>query len=85
MAEIKTVKITDKGQISIPKDVRNEMHLTEGETLVMIVEHDKIVLEKSSTIKRKLKLQEGTKTMIMSEETLKKDWDNRYDERWNKY
>lgn len=26
----------------------------------------------------------GTKTMIMSETTLKKDWENKYDERWNK-
>ena len=24
-------------------------------------------------------------TMMLSEETLKKDWDNNYDERWNKY
>lgn len=24
-------------------------------------------------------------TMLLSEETLKKDWDNKYDERWNKY
>lgn len=85
MAEIKTVKITDKGQISIPKDVRREMKLVEGETLVMIVERDKIILEKASSIKRKLKLKEGLKTMIMSEESLKRDWDNAYDERWNAY
>lgn len=27
---------------------------------------------------------EGTKTMIMSEGSLKKDWDNKYDEKWDK-
>ena len=84
MVELKTVKISDKGQISIPKDVRNEMKIAVGETLIMIVEKDKIILEKSISIKRKLKMGEGLETMLMSEESLKKDWDNKYDERWNK-
>ncbi|MBI4895912.1 MAG: AbrB/MazE/SpoVT family DNA-binding domain-containing protein [Candidatus Aenigmarchaeota archaeon] len=85
MNEIKTVKMTEKGQICIPKDVRNEMNLIEGETLLMIVDDDKIILEKTSNIKKKLKLPEGIKNMIMSEQSLKKDWDNKYDERWDKY
>ena len=84
MVELKTVKISDKGQICIPKDVRNEMKIAVGETLIMIVEKDKIILEKSISIKRKLKMGEGLETMLMSEESLKKDWDNKYDERWNK-
>ena len=29
--------------------------------------------------------EESLVTMLLSEETLKKDWDNKYDERWNKY
>lgn len=28
---------------------------------------------------------EGKETMKMSEHVLKKDWDNKYDELWNKY
>ena len=28
---------------------------------------------------------ESMLSMLLSEETLKKDWDNKYDERWNKY
>ncbi len=40
-------------------------------------------------IKRLLKKlninEEPLVTMILSEETLKKDWNNKYDERWNKY
>ena len=28
---------------------------------------------------------ESLAVMLLSEETLKKDWDNKYDERWNKY
>ena len=28
---------------------------------------------------------ESLENMPISEETLKKDWNNKYDERWNKY
>ena len=29
--------------------------------------------------------EESLGTMMLSEETLIKDWDNKYDERWNKH
>ncbi len=83
MTEIKTVKISDKGQISIPKDIREDMKLKKGETLVMISDGEKIVMQKPEKLVKSLG--EGEKTMIMSEHALKKDWDNKYDERWNKY
>ena len=35
-------------------------------------------------IKEHLK-KETAENMIMSEKSLQKDWDNEYDERWNKY
>jgi len=28
---------------------------------------------------------ESIGVMLLSSDTLKKDWDNKYDERWNKY
>ena len=84
MEDIKTVKISDKGQISIPKDIREELSLKEGETLIMISDGKKIVLEKKDRIMKKIK-SESDATMRMSEHVLKKDWDNEYDERWNKY
>ena len=85
MESVKTVKISDKGQISIPKDIRKGLKLKEGETLVMITDGKRIVLEKPERVIKKIKSGEGEKTMLMSEHALKKDWDNEYDERWNKY
>ena len=85
MESVKTVKISDKGQISIPKDIRKRLNLKEGETLVMITDGKRIVLEKPERVIKKIKSGEGEKTMLMSEHALKKDWDNEYDERWNKY
>jgi len=84
MEEIKTVKISDKGQISIPKDIREELNMKEGETLILITDGKRIVLEKKDRLIKKLK-GEGKETMLMSEHVLKKDWDNEYDERWNRY
>lgn len=85
MPEVKTVKISGKGQISIPKEIRKGMSLREGETLIMISDGEKIVLEKPEKFVKISAKGEGVKTMMMSEHTLKKDWDNKYDERWNKY
>ena len=35
---------------------------------------------------KKLKIYEWSLiTMLFSQETLSKDWNNKYDERWNKY
>lgn len=85
MPEVKTVKISGKGQISIPKDIRKDLKLKEGETLVMISDGEKIVIQKPEKIVKGAKISESKKTMIMSEHVLKKEWDNKYDERWNKY
>jgi len=85
MTEIKTVKISDKGQISIPKNIREDMELEEGETLIMISDGEKIILEKPEKLVKNAARSEGKNTMIMSEHALKKDWDNKYDERWDKY
>lgn len=85
MEQIKTVKISDKGQISIPKDIREELNLKEGETLILITDGEKIILEKKDRLMKKLKISEGKGTMLMSEHVLRKDWDNEYDEHWNKY
>lgn len=85
MNEIKTVKISDKGQISIPKAIREAMDLREGETLVMVSDGKKIVLEKPEKLVKSMRESESRQNMAISEQSLRKDWDNEYDERWNKY
>ncbi|MBS3053896.1 MAG: AbrB/MazE/SpoVT family DNA-binding domain-containing protein [Candidatus Aenigmarchaeota archaeon] len=85
MNEIKTVKISDKGQISIPKDIRDDMNLKEGETLVMMSDGEKIIIEKPERLVKSIPQSESHNIMIISEHVLKKDWDNKYDDRWNKY
>lgn len=84
--DLKTIKLSEKGQISIPKDIRKGMHLKKGDKLVLIAKGDKLILQKAESLMKKLSIdEESVGTMMLSEETLKKDWDNEYDERWNKY
>jgi AbrB family looped-hinge helix DNA binding protein len=84
MTEIKTVKISDKGQISIPKDIREDMKLKEGETLLMISDGNKIVLEKPEKIVKKSRESDQYDKFLhqIQQQKMKELWDNKEDEAW---
>jgi len=82
--EIRTIKVSQKGQVSIPTDIRKTMNIKKGDNLVMMVRDSRIVLEKSENIA--LLLDGELKDVeAYAEQTLKKLWLNEYDEAWNKY
>lgn len=81
--EIRTIKVSDKGQVSIPKDIRKNMRIKKGDNLVMMVKDNKIVLEKSEKIGLLLDA-EFKDIEAFTEHSLKSVWDNQYDEVWNK-
>jgi len=43
---IKTVKVSDKGQIAIPLDIRKINGINKGDNLIIIQEKGKILIEK---------------------------------------
>lgn len=49
---MKTVTISTKGQISIPKKVRDALHIKNGDQLIFRVEDSKIILEPTVNIPR---------------------------------
>ena len=49
---MKAVTISSKGQIAIPKEVREALHIKEGDQLIYQVEKGKIVLEPIINIPR---------------------------------
>ena len=84
--ELKTIKLSEKGQISIPKDIRKGMRLKKGDKLVLMTKGEQLIVQKADAVLKKLSIdEESIGNMLISEGTLKKDWDNKYDERWNKY
>lgn len=49
---MKSVTISSKGQIAIPKEIRESLHIKEGDQLIFKVENGKIILEPALNIPR---------------------------------
>ena len=75
---MKIIKVTDKGQISLPIRVRKNLDIEQGDELFVIQNNDSIVI-------RKVKTDDFSDLLKHSEKALKKLWDNPEDEIWDKY
>ena len=74
LLEMKTAKITSKGQIAIPKDIREIEGFKEGTKIAILAFEDHVEL-------RPLKqLDEKMFTLVASEKSLAKDWRSKEDE-----
>lgn len=81
---IKTIKVSDKGQIAIPQIIREKAGINRGDELVIVQIGGKILLEKSQKMSNQMK--EDFKDIIsFSEQSLKDVWDNKEDEIWSTY
>lgn len=78
---VKTVKVSGKGQIAIPLDVREKIGLGKGDKLLLIQEGDKMLLERAS--KAYVLIDEFTSLLKASEKTAEELWDNKFDEAWD--
>ena len=74
LIEMKTVKITEKGQIAIPKDIRELEGFEEGDKIAILAFDDRIELR---TLRQ---LNERMFTAFASEKVLTKDWLSKEDE-----
>lgn len=86
---IKTVKVSDKGQIAIPKDLRKRIDIQRGETLIMACRGKEILLKKPEYSFKFKKLNEDDlekKAILkLTEPSLAKDWSSKEDEIWDTY
>lgn len=81
--KFKMVKVSDKGQISIPSDIRKEMKIKKGEELLLVKKGEKLLIEKSPTVSKKF-VGEFNFMARHAEAVAKKLWNNKEDEIWNK-
>jgi AbrB family looped-hinge helix DNA binding protein len=81
---IKTLRVSDKGQISIPNSVRQKLGIERGDNLILFEIEGKILLEKQQKISDKMK-DEFKDILHFSEQSLKEVWDNPEDEIWSRY
>jgi AbrB family looped-hinge helix DNA binding protein len=81
---IKTVRVSEKGQIAIPHSIRQIMGIHQGDDLLMFQVDGKILLEKTQKIEQKMK-DDFKDILKFSEKSLNKVWDNNEDDIWSKY
>ena len=81
---MKTIKVSDKGQISIPNSIRQKLGIKRGDDLVLFEIKGKILIEKPQRVSEKMK--DSFKDILhFSEQSLKEVWDNQEDEIWSSY
>jgi len=81
---VKTIKVSDKGQIAIPQSIREEAGINRGDDLIIVQDNGRILLEKAE--KMSAKITDDFKDLLkFSEKSLKSVWDNKQDDIWNSY
>jgi len=74
--ETKIIKVTDKGQISLPTKIRSSLQIRQGDELIVIQNDNSIVL-------KKLKKEDFSDLLKHSEKVAQKLWGNKEDDIWN--
>lgn len=80
---IKTVRVSEKGQIALPKEVRDIARIGQGTDLLLILQGDRILLEPIEFLSGKVE-EDFRDLQHHAMESLQKVWDNDSDERWSK-
>ncbi len=82
--ELKTVRVSQKGQIVIPTSIQRELKIRKGDELLLVKKGKRIMLEKPDKFVKNIK-DDFKDLLILSEHTMKSLWDNKEDEIWNEY
>jgi len=77
-----TVRVSSKGQVVIPKDVRKRHGLERDTDLVLLEEGDALVLRKKNDVERVLR-DRFYPLLRAAEKTLADLWDSPEDDVWN--
>jgi AbrB family looped-hinge helix DNA binding protein len=82
--KLRSIKVSAKGQITLPSDIQKEIGIKKGDEMILVRKGEKIILEKSERIAKSIK-DEFADIKSLSEQSLRKLWLNKDDEIWNQY
>lgn len=74
--DIKIIKVTDKGQISLPVNLRESLKIKRGDELIMTKLDDSLII-------KKIKKDDFSDLLKHSEKVAERLWNNKEDEVWN--
>ena len=55
---IDVTKVSDKGQVVIPKEVRDRLHMGPGTKLIVVATDDAVVLQRIETVAGKMRMRD---------------------------
>jgi len=74
--EIKVIRVTDKGQISLPIGFRESLNINYGDDLIVTKNKDALII-------KKVKSDDFSDLLKHSEKVANKLWNNKEDEVWD--
>lgn len=80
MANIKIAKVSSKGQIVIPEELREELGLKQGTNLVLVRKNSTILIMKAEELADSMK-----DLLKYTEVSLRDLWDRKEEDVWNEY
>ena len=81
LIEVKTAKITGKGQIAIPKDIRELEGFNEGDKIAVLAYEDHVELRPLKQLRKLDFSKESMQTALASEKVLAKDWNSKEEDK----
>jgi AbrB family looped-hinge helix DNA binding protein len=81
---LKTVSVSEKGQIAIPREIRILLGIKKGDRLILTAKDKKLLIQKATNLTKQMEDDLDDLTSY-SELSLKKLWLNKKDDVWNKY
>lgn len=81
---LKTIKVSQKGQIAIPSDIQKITGIKKGDNLLLIRKGNKILLQKVNGIISQV-TDDFKDFEAITEDSLKKFWENEPDDIWEQY
>jgi len=82
--DVKTIKVSGRGQIAIPIGMRKSANINDGDVLLVMQEDGRIFLEKVKTTAVAIK-DEFKDMLKLTEDSLKDIWANEEDKVWSRY
>ena len=81
---LKTVSVSEKGQIAIPREIQELLDIKKGDRLVLTAKNEKILIQKATNIEKHM-MNDFDDLLRYSELSLAKLWKNKKDNIWEKY
>ncbi|MDG7011553.1 MAG: AbrB/MazE/SpoVT family DNA-binding domain-containing protein [Nitrososphaerota archaeon] len=81
-SQLRTVTVSEKGQVAIPVDIRRRLNIRKGQTLVLQVSDEKLLIAKSEDVSR-LMNDDFKHLLALSEKGAKALWENEQDAIWD--